>query len=118
MRQLADTLSVDAAVAFAIALIAILTWFAVTEMRYRSGLRLERVSPDRLVGLIFTLVAPFGWVWFGASDIAQSLGGYWRATDFRSSDLFVTLNWGVILVIAPLASLFGLYILWTTRHQR
>ena len=118
IRQFADELTIDAAIVFAIFLVVILTGFGVVEWRFRRGSRSPRVSADRLVGLLFTLVAPFGCVWFGASDIASAKSGFWSATDFRSSDLFVTLNWGMILVIAPLTSLFGLYILWTTRHQR
>lgn len=118
MRQFADQLTIDAAIVSAVFLVVILSGFAVAEWRFRRGSRRTRVSVDRLVGLLFTLVAPFGSVWFGASDIASAKSGFWSATDFRSSDLFVTLNWGMILVIAPLTSLFGLYILWSTRHQR
>jgi hypothetical protein len=118
MSQIADDLVVYASAGFFVALLAVLAVFAVAELLYRRGSRGARFPVDRLVGLIFAFVAPFGWVWFGALDIHQSLSGFWAAGDFRSSDLFVTLNWGVILVIAPLTSLFGLYILWSTRHQR
>lgn len=118
MRQIADNLVVYATTGFFVALPAVLAVFAVAELLYRRGSRGARFSVDRLVGSIFAFVAPFGCVWFGALDIHQSLSGFWAAGDFRSSDVFVTLNWGMIALVAPAVSLFGVWILWSTRHQR
>jgi hypothetical protein len=92
MRQIADDLVVDAATGFVVASLGVLAVFAVAELLYRRGSGGTRISVDRLVGLIFAFVAPFGCVWFGALDIQQSQSGYWAPGDFRSNDLFVALN--------------------------
>jgi hypothetical protein len=118
MKQAADALLVATFVGVLLALVVVLGGFALLRRQDRRLSRPASLTTDQLVGLLFALVAPFGPLFFGAANISHALGGYWPAGDFRSSNLFVNLNWAVILLLTPLVSLFGVWILWSNRPRR